>query len=243
MWNHRQPRGSSYVISHSFSTSHVTSYVISQCAITCVHMTSHMASYVRYHMWYHMIMISHVISHPCRRLKLQAHRLLTLQQVPTPHRQRPEARTPRQRLSPRCRPSWRRQLPVRRGRRWSCLRRRASGSARHGPAATIAALLRGCRHNVEVVLSETLSWWSELWCAQDNWICGDILKIENHFIDIVQWKFSTDLKRLPQSNVEVIVLSESLSWWNELWYASQDNWIGGDILKIENHLEHNPQIQ
>ncbi len=35
--------------------------------------------------------------------------------------------------------------------------------------------------NVEVNLSsDTLIWWSELWCATDDLICRDILKIEHH---------------------------------------------------------------
>ena len=45
---------------------------------------------------------------------------------------------------------------------------------------------------VEVVLSEALSWWSELWCTKDYLICGDILKIENHseYNHQIQWKQS-----------------------------------------------------
>ena len=58
------------------------------------------------------------------------------------------------------------------------------------------------------VIVQALTWWSELWYAKDNWVGRDILKIEYQFIDIVQWKFSTDWKHLPQSNVEVIVLTE-----------------------------------
>ena len=45
---------------------------------------------------------------------------------------------------------------------------------------------------VEVVLSEALSWWSELWCTKNYLICGDILKIENHseYNPQIQWKQS-----------------------------------------------------
>ena len=85
-------------------------------------------------------------------------------------------------------------------------------------------------------------WWSELWCAKDNWIGWDVLKIEYHVIDNTQRKNSTELKQLPQSNVEVIASSETLSWWSALWCA-KDNWIGRDILKIKNHPEYIHQIQ
>ena len=80
------------------------------------------------------------------------------------------------------------------------------------------------------VIVQALFWWSELWSAKDNWVGRDILKIKYQFIDIVQWKISTDLKRLPQSHVDVNVSSEMLIWWIKLWCV-KDNWIGRDNLK------------
>ncbi len=66
-----------------------------------------------------------------------------------------------------------------------------------------------------------------------------IAKHAKNLQTIFKWKSFIDFKRLPQLVVEVIVMSEILRWWSELWCA-KDNWIGRDILETIKKSENNP---
>ena len=89
MWNHRQQRDTSYVISYSFF--HITPWY---------HMWYHGMLIYDITVWYHIVM-SYVMSHPWRWLKLPARRLWLPKVQPPRCRQRPEARTPSQHQPPR----------------------------------------------------------------------------------------------------------------------------------------------